>query len=114
MKSLVVNHIANKKKWVFLPCDDTVAKSFADTFLEGQYQVYQKSGEVGTGVVVGSYRKVSVMLKNTAGKSTYISFPAKANKSDIDILTALKGLTFNGVKADTVSIVKMQTVIIGA
>ena len=47
-KSLVINELGNVKKWLFLPCDDTVALGFAGTFLDGKHEVYVKTGEAGT------------------------------------------------------------------
>lgn len=112
-KSLVINELGATKKWLFLPCDDTVATAFATAMLEGKFEVFVRTGEVGTDNAT-SYRDVTVSIKNVAGKSTYISFPAKSTKSDSDILTALAGKTFNGVKGDTVAIVKMITRTVGA
>ena len=113
-KTLLINHLGAVSKWVFLPCDDTVALTFAGTFLDGKYEAYAKTGEAGSDKGITTYNDVTVMIKDTAGRSTYISFPAKATKSDTEILTALAGKTFNTVKADQIAITKMISRSVGA
>ncbi len=104
-KSLVINTLGGKRKFVFLPCNDTTAAAFASSFLDGEHAVYAKESESGTDTGILSATKVSVFGRDTTTfKSTTLSFTAKSSKSDEDIITALTGKTYNGVKFDTVAV----------
>ena len=108
-KSLVKNKLGAKTHTFNLPCDDTVASSFASTFLEGEYAVYALNSSVGTDKPE-AYNQVSVVLQDTSGLKTTLNLAVKKNKSEDEIYMALTGLTFNGVKADKIAIIGMRSV----
>lgn len=108
-ESLVKNKLGNVVKSFRLPCDDTVAVTFVDAFLDGEYAIYSK-GTVSGSDVATSYNDVSVMIKNSAGLKTYLNLATKSTASEDEIFTALKGLTINGVLADEIAIIKMRAV----
>ncbi len=104
-KSLVINNLGGKNKFIFLPCSDTVAADFAMNNLDGEYKVCAKETEFGTDSGITEANKVAVFGRNTlTGEKQTLYFTAKANKSSVDIETALQGKTFNGVKFDEVSV----------
>ena len=103
MKSLIVNTLGGKRKFVYLPTTDAKAQTFASTFLDGEFAVYAKESGFGTDSGVTAANTVKVFGRDTTNfTSVTLSFTAKANKSDEEIITALKGKTFNGVKFDDV------------
>jgi hypothetical protein len=108
-ESLVKNKLGNVVKSFRLPCDDTVASTFADSFLDGEYAIYSKVGVAGSDTAT-SYNDVSVMVKSSTGLKTYLNLAVKSTKSEDEIFSALKGKTFNGVLADEVAIIKMRAV----
>ncbi|MDD3466630.1 MAG: hypothetical protein PHE67_05715 [Campylobacterales bacterium] len=104
-KSLVVNKLGGKRKFIFLPCSDSVATTFASSMLDGEYDVFAKESETGTDNSITAARKVTAFgHDNTSHKSDTITFIMPDSKSDEDVITALTGKTFNGVKYDTVSV----------
>jgi len=105
-ESLIRNKLGNQTKSIRVPADDTVAASFADTFLDGEYAVYSKTGTQGSDTAT-SYNNVTVMIKNVQGLKTYLNMAVKSTKSEDEIFTALKGGTFNGVLAEEILITKM-------
>lgn len=109
METLVKNKLGTKTVSFRLPADDATAKTFCETFLDGEYAGFLKTGVEGTDSAT-AYNDVTVMIKNTAGLKTYINMAVKSTKSEDDIYTALKDKTFNGVKADELAIIKMRNV----
>ena len=106
-KSLVVNTLGGKRKFIYLPCNDTVAADFATQMLDGEHEVYAKESAMGTDSGITAARSVTVSGKDTTTfKKATLSFTAKANKSTDDIELALKGKTYNGVKFDEVTVIK--------
>ena len=110
MKTLIKNKLGNKTNSFSLPAVALTAQTFCADFLDGEYAGYSLVGTSGSDVVAGGYNQVSVMIRNTAGLSTYLNLACKASKSEADIYTVLNGLTFNGVKADEIAITKMVAV----
>lgn len=108
-ETLVKNKLGAKTSSFRLPCDDTVAAEFCGVFLEGEYVGYALNSKMGTDTP-SPYNLVNVMISNTLGLKTYFSMAVKSGKSEADIYAALAGLTFNGVKADNVSILGMKSV----
>ena len=51
MKSLIVNTLGGKRKFVYLPTTDAKAQTFATTFLDGEFDIYAK--ESGFRIVTG-------------------------------------------------------------
>lgn len=109
MKSLVKNKLGAKTSTFTLPCDDTVAIAFCADMLDGEYAVYAETSKLGTDTAVG-YNQVSLVISNTLGLKTYLNLAVKLGKSEADIYAVLAGLTFNGVKAENISIISMRSV----
>jgi hypothetical protein len=106
-KSLVINTLGGRKKFIYLPCSDTAASDFASNMLEGTYTVFKKETDVGYDSGITSARSVTVVgTDQNSGQKTALSFIVKQNKSSDDIENALKGKTYNGVKFDEVVVVK--------
>lgn len=104
-KSLIINTLGGVGKWVFLPCNDTTAATFATNFLDGEYSVMTRMSESGTDTGITAANKIKAYGRDTTTfKSTTISFTAKSTISDEDIIAALTGKTFNGVNFDEVRV----------
>ena len=104
-KSLVINNLGGKNKFMFWPCTDAVAAGFATDFLDGEYKVCAMETSFGTDNSITAANKVAVFGRNTTtGEKQTLYFTAKATKSGADIETALQGKVFNGVKFDEVSV----------
>ena len=104
-KSLIVNTLGGKRKFVYVPCSDVKATAFAAAFLDGEYTVYAKESGFGTDNSITAANSVKVFGRDTTNfTSMTLSFTAKATKTDEEIITALQGKTFNGVKFDEVSV----------
>lgn len=108
-KTLVKNILGNKTHTFTLPCDDTVASAFCAEFLDGEYAGFVETSTTGTDTPT-PYKQVSVVIENTLGYKAYLNMAVKATKSEADIYTALTGLTFNGVKAEKIAIIRMSQV----
>ena len=104
-KSLIVNTLGGKRKFVYVPCNDVKAATFASTFLDGEYGVYAKESGFGTDSGITAANSVKVFGRDTTNfTSMTLAFTAKSTKTDEEIITSLKGKTFNGVKFDEVSV----------
>lgn len=108
-KTYVKNKLGNITKGFNLPCDDTVAVTFMDTFCVGEYAVYSETSTSGSDTAT-SYNLVNVMVKDSAGVKTYFSMACKSTISEDEIFTALKGGTWNGVLAEDIYITKMSPI----
>lgn len=107
-KSIIKNKIANKVYSFNVPCNDTKAATFAGEFLEGEYSVLAEKGTTGTDTIE-PYNLVSLMIKNSANKKTYINLAVKATTTEDEIYAVFAGKTVNGVKADDLAVIKMQS-----
>ena len=108
--SMIRQKLGNKTFTSYVPATYENAKALADAVLPGEYEILTKVGESGSDIVSGGYRFWTVMIKNDADLKTYLTFVAPLGKSSNDIITALKGKTFNGVKADNVIVINSRTV----
>lgn len=108
-KTLIKNKLGAKTSSFNLPCDDTVASAFCASFLEGEYVGYAETSKTGTDTPA-PYNLVNLVISNTLGLKAYLSLAVKSAKSEADIYAVVAGLTFNGVKADNVSIISMRSV----
>lgn len=93
----------------YVPATADNAKALAD-LMPGEYDILTKKGETGSDNVTDGYRFWTVMIKNDAELKTYLTFVAPLAKTSKDIVTALSGKTFNGVKADKVIVINSRTV----
>ena len=108
-KTLVVNKLGNRRFTMYWPANATNAQQVADTLLDGEYEIYESKGVQGNQVVTGQYKHVLVMGQDDAThKKLYLNFYVPFGKSEDDIYAALSGKTFNGVKFDTVYVLRMR------
>jgi hypothetical protein len=108
-ESYIRNKLGNQTRNFRLPCDDTVAVTFMDTFCDGEYAVYSKTATTGSDVAT-TYNSVSVQVKDTTGLKAYFNMACKSTVSEDEIFTALKGGTWNGVLAEDIIITRMSPV----
>jgi hypothetical protein len=108
--SMIRQRLGNKTFTSYVPATDENAKALADAVLPGEYEILTKVGESGSETVSDGYRHWVVMIKNENDVKTYLSFVSPLNKDSNDVISALKGKTFNGVKADEVVIINSRTI----
>ena len=102
-KTLIVNNLGGKNQHFALPANDTNAKAFCDAVLDGEYTGYALQSESGSDTGVTGYNLARIQIADEiTGIKTYFSIAVKSTVSDVDLQTAVKGKTFNGVKADQV------------
>ena len=110
MKSLIRNKLGQKNLNIYVPSGDVEAKTFADAVLEGTYDVLGLETVAGSDTVTEA-EDVTIFYEEEATKRrAYLRFIAKSTKSEMDIINALLGKTYNGIKADKIVIVSMRTV----
>ena len=108
-KSMIKNTVGSKKLSVYVPCGSTEAQAFADAVLDGTTDVYQQESVAGSDIV-DTARDVRVMIQDeTSGSKDYLNFLIKSTKHEGDVISALVGKTFNGVKADKVVVISMTS-----
>lgn len=109
-QSMIVNTLGTKNFTSYVPADAVAAQAFADAVLDGETKVYEKISVSGNDVV-NEAEEVNVMLQQDSDNAkTYLNFLVKSTKHEGDVITALQGKTFNGVKADKVVVIGMRTV----
>lgn len=109
-KSLLLNRINGKNYSVNLPCSATLANTFAQSFIDGEYAIYNLNSSVGSDVETEAW-DIQVMIKNTTTKvKSYISLLMKSNKTEEDLFAVLRGLTINGILVDECYITSMKKV----
>lgn len=107
-KSLIINNINGKNSFIEVPTTDANATTFAQTFLDGAYAVYESVLQSGSDTVATAPDDVNIMFKNKAsGKKGYMSI--KTSSSDETIFNALMGLTLNGVLIDEAYVITRKT-----
>ena len=109
-KSLIRNQLGEKVYSIYLPCGNGEAQSFADGVLEGTYAVLELSETSGSDQVVEAEDVTVFYEEEETGKRGYLRLIVKSSKSEEDIINALVGKTYNGIKADKVVIISMRTV----
>lgn len=109
--SMIRQKLGKKVFTSYVPASDTDAKNFAEALLPGEYEVLSKVGETGNDNVTDGYRIWSVMIKSSeTDTKTYLTFATPLNKTSKDIISALKGKTYNDVKADEVVVINARAV----
>jgi hypothetical protein len=108
-KTMIQNKLGAKTSTFYVPASVTVAQTFAEGFLEGEYAGYSLESTSGSDVAV-SYNQVTVVGSNDLGRKVYLNLAVKATKTEDEIYTALTGLTLNGVKFDNIAITSMRSV----
>lgn len=109
MKSMIRNTLGGKVLTSYVPAGAVAAQAFADAVLDGETKVYEQLSVTGTDTATQG-RYVNVMIQDaTSQAKRYLTFIIKLSKNEGDVLTALTGKTFDGIKADKVVIVSMRT-----
>jgi hypothetical protein len=110
--SMIRQKLGNRTLTNYVPAGDEEAKALADAVLPGEYEIFTKVGESGSDVVAGGYKKFTVMIKNEGGLKTYFNIVTSQSKTSTDVINALKGKTFDTVKADVVYVLNERDYII--
>lgn len=98
MKSVISNIVSGKTKYISVPTNAVNAQAFAENFLEGDYAIYAQSSVVGTDTVTVAPVIFDVYFKNVASDDKgYLTLWVPHNKTENDVITALTGLSLNGV-----------------
>lgn len=109
MKSMIRNTLGLKTLTMYVPAGSSEAQAFANAVLDGETKVYELTTVAGSDLV-DTARDVNVMIQaDSSGAKAYLRFIIKSTKHEGDVITALQGKTFNGVKADKVVIVGMRS-----
>lgn len=109
-KSLIINQLNGKNSFLTVPCSDTLAATFATTFLAGAYAVYQYVMTSSVSDVVVAADDVNIMFKNKAsGKKSYMTIKVDPSTTDEAIFTVLMGLTLNGVLIDEAYVISRRS-----
>jgi len=109
-KSLIRNQVGDKVHNIYVPADSGAADTFAQNVLEGTYSVLELKETTGSDQVTEAEDVTIFYEEEATGKRNYLRFLAKSTKSEEDIINALVGKTYNGIKADKVVIISMRTV----
>lgn len=108
-KTMVLNTVNAKTSTYFFPCTAEQAQAFCTEFLEGEYAVYEKSGEEGNETVAVAPTLFSVKMRDETTKDiAFANFVVPASKTENDLFTVLLGKTLNGVKVDYVETVSQR------
>ena len=109
--SMIRQKLGNKTFTSYVPATDENAKAFAEALLPGEYEILTKVGESGSDNVTDGYKVFTVMIESDeTHDKTYLTFVSKLSKTSDDVISGLKGKTFNGVKADKVVVINSRTV----
>ena len=102
-KSMIKQTLGDKNFTSYVPAGADEAKALAEAVMPGKIEIFEMVSEGGNDNVTDGYKKYSVMLKSEeTGIKTYLNLVVPLSKNEHDIQEALKGKTFNGVKADIV------------
>lgn len=108
-KSMIRQKLGSKTLTCYVPAGNVEAQAFADAVLDGETKVYEQLSETGTDTAsTGRYVNVMIQDDVTSSKS-YMKFIIASTKHEGDVISALEGKTFNGVKADKVVIIGMSS-----
>ena len=106
-KSVVVNKLGNRRFTMYIPSTAQNANDFLN-LLDGEWDIYELQSSEGNETVSGEYKHCTVMIQDeTTHKKQYMSFYMKATKNEDDVVSALQGRTFNGIKADVVYVLNL-------
>ena len=108
--SIIRNKVGTKKLTMYVPSGSTEAGAFASAVLDGTYDILQHDSTAGSDAVTEAEDVTVFFEDDTTKKRGYLNFIAKTTKSEEDIISALVGKTYNGIKADKVVIISMRTV----
>jgi hypothetical protein len=91
---LVRNQLGGLVKHFRLPADVKSAQAFCNEALQGTYQIFQKTGELGSPDGVAEAILVKVYIKDRdTGKHWFLNFYAKPTADKKDVVSALQGWT---------------------
>ena len=112
-KCLILNTLGSVTKSFSLPAENTKAKSFCEKYLDGTYEIFNLASTVDADTDVEGF-DVSVQVSDsTTGRKSYLSFIMKADKNEGDVKNALMGKTIDGIKIDTVVVIKLRYLSMG-
>nr|DAD64848.1 MAG TPA: MAP/microtubule affinity-regulating kinase 3 domain, ELKL motif, MARK3 [Caudoviricetes sp.] len=81
--------------------------------LDGTYAIYERTTEKGN-ETEQAVNQVTITGESEDKRKATFSFYVSASKNPDEIMSALKGKTFNSVKFDKVYIISFQQISIGA
>lgn len=107
--SMIKQKLGSKVLTMYVPAGAVEAQAFADAVLDGETRVLEQISSTGTDVA-NTARYVNVMIQDATSQSkAYLKFIIASTKHEGDVISALAGKTFNGVKADKVVVIGMQS-----
>lgn len=110
MQSLIINQLNGKNTFIKVPCASTEASTFATTFLDGAYAVYELAMTTAVSDVVTAADDVNIMFKNKAsGLKSYMTIKVAPTRTDESIFAVLMGLTLNGIVIDEAYIISRRS-----
>lgn len=108
-QSMIKTKLGSKYITTYVPSGHTEALAFAEAVMDGEHTVYSQISSLGSDIV-NEAEDVNVMIEEDATKKkAYMSFLIKSTKHEGDVIAALVGKTFNGVKADKVVVIGIRT-----
>ena len=99
--SMVKNVLGEEMFTSYFPCSAVNAKTIAEKYLDGTFEVFSQESQVGTQAIPAGtvgYRYKAQISDSTTGKKGYVEFIAKASQDPSTIEAVLKGLTYNDTK----------------
>lgn len=108
-QSMIKTKLGSKSITTYVPAGHAEALAFATAVMDGEHTVYSLLSTVGSDIA-NEAEDVNVMIEQDDTKQkSYMSFLIKSTKHEGDVITAIQGKTFNGVKADKVVVIGMRT-----
>lgn len=111
MKCVIRNALGDTVKSFSVPMTPANAETFASTYLEGTYKVYEETSKVGSDVGVTSAYDITVQYSNTtSNKKGYLRMIVKPTEDETSVAAKLNGLTLNGILIDKVVVISMSAI----
>ena len=107
-KCLVLNTLGSTTKSFSLPASDTNAMSICEKYLGGKYEVFALTSSVGADTDIAAFDASVQVSDSTTGRKTYLNFIMKDDKNEGDVRNALMGKIIDGIKIDTVVVIKLR------
>lgn len=108
-KSMIINVVNEKKSFIPVPTNDTLAAEFATNFLDGEFAVYSLLETTPGADVFAELDDVNVMFKDsTTGGKGYMSMLVEPSVTDEVIFASLVGMTLNSVNIDQAYIISRR------
>lgn len=107
-KSMVTQKLGNKIYTNYIPADATASQTFADAVMDGETVTYSATAPVGSDAVDESFAITIMIQQDSDNAKTYLNLVIPVSKDEGDVSDALRGKTYNGVKADNLVVIKMR------